>query len=150
MVDVVRHLFVYGTLLPGERNAGQIPDAAVRRRRPARVRGVLIDLGRYPALRVVDDDDGDGDDDDDGDDGGDVVGELLTLTPAATPALLVALDAFEGPGYARRTLPVHVDDDGATVLAWVFVQVSGGPDGPTIPDGDWRAWRRRRDRNQTL
>lgn len=143
MVDDLRYLFVYGTLLTGERNAGQIPDAAVQARRPARVRGTLVDLGRYPALRTRDDDGGD-----DGDDG-DVVGELLTLTATAAPALLAALDAFEGTAYARRALPVRVDEDGATTVAWVFVEVSGGVGGPRIPDGDWRAWRRQRARGQT-
>jgi gamma-glutamylcyclotransferase (GGCT)/AIG2-like uncharacterized protein YtfP len=140
VVDVVMHLFVYGTLLAGERNAGQIPDAAVLERRRARVRGTLMDLGRYPALRVGDHDG----------DAGEVVGELLTLSTTAASALLAGLDAFEGPGYARHALTVHVDGEGAPVVAWVFVQVSGSADGPRIPGGDWRAWRRRRDGDQTL
>lgn len=135
MVDDVARLFVYGTLMSGERNAAQIPAGLVRRRRPARVRGTLIDLGRYPALCTGSDDDGV------------VHGELLELAPGNAASLLARLDAFEGPGYARTALTVHVDDgvnDGeADVVAWVFVQVSGGPGGPRIPAGDWRAYRRR-------
>ncbi len=141
MVDVVAHLFVYGTLMAGEGNAGQIPDAAVQVRRAARVRGTLKDLGRYPALQV-----GGADSDDDDE----VAGELLTLSTTAAPALLAALDAFEGPGYARRALPVRVEGEASDVVAWVFVQVSAGAEGPRIPGGDWRAWRRRRDPGQTL
>ncbi len=141
MVDVVTHLFVYGTLMAGERNAGQIPEAAVLDRRRARVRGTLIDLGRYPALQL-----GDADDADDAE----VAGELLTLSAAAAMALLAGLDVFEGPGYARHALPVRVDGEAAPVVAWVFVQVSGSAGGPRIPGGDWRAWRRRRDGDQTL
>ncbi len=136
-MQVVSHLFVYGTLMAGECNADRIPDGLVLRRRTARVRGVLVDLGRYPALRL----DGSG---------GDVIGEPLQFSPAPAPALLAELDAFEGPGYARHTLTVLVDGEFAPVVAWGFVQISRGADGPTIPDGDWRAWRRRRDRDQTV
>lgn len=138
MVDVVAHLFVYGTLMAGERNAARIPAHLVQRRRGARVHGVLVDLGRYPALRVGTDEDGV------------VVGELLALRPDGADALLLHLDVFEGPGYERRALPVRGDGDDDTTVAWVFVQVSGGAGGTRIPDGDWRAWRRRRSGDQTL
>jgi gamma-glutamylcyclotransferase (GGCT)/AIG2-like uncharacterized protein YtfP len=133
VVDGPTLLFVYGTLMAGEPNADQIPDQLVRRRRAAWLRGSLVDLGRYPALRL--------------DDGGVVVGELLELVAEGADDLLQRLDAFEGPGYERGLHAVHVDDDDrhgdCGVRAWVFVQVSGGDGGRRIPDGDWRAWRRR-------
>lgn len=42
-------LFVYGTLMPNEANHGHIQDF-VRAARRGTVEGVLVDLGRYPAL----------------------------------------------------------------------------------------------------
>ena len=47
-------------------------------------------------------------------------------------------------------LRIKVLREAAPVVAWVFVQVSGSAGGPRIPGGDWRAWRRRRDGDQTL
>jgi gamma-glutamylcyclotransferase (GGCT)/AIG2-like uncharacterized protein YtfP len=133
VVDGPTRLFVYGTLMAGECNADQIPDHLVRRRRAAWLRGSLVDLGRYPALRL--------------DDGGVVVGELLELAAGGANDLLQRLDAFEGPGYGRALHAVHIDSDDHSddhsVRAWVFVQVPVGDGGRPIPDGDWRAWRRR-------
>src|SRR5262245_22552558 len=98
-------LFAYGTL----QDPRQV--AAVRRRAvqvrgvgSGTVRGILYDVGDYPALRPSDAP-------------GDVVpGVLLELDDGA----LAGLDAYEGVAeglYVRQRAAVHLDD-GCTVEAW--------------------------------
>lgn len=47
--NTTTNLFVYGTLMPEESNHGYIQEF-VRKARRGTVEGVLVDLGRYPAL----------------------------------------------------------------------------------------------------
>ena len=117
-------LFVYGTLRPGLASAAAhalVHD--LERAGAATMRGVLYDLGPYPAMLRGD---------------GVVHGELLCVHDAAR---LRALDAYEecgGPaplferieGIARRADGVHV-----AAAAYLYVGPLG--DGAIIPGGDY-------------
>ncbi len=149
-----RFFFFYGTLMAGERNAGQLDGVRIVSRRPARVRGLLIDCGRYPALLLPAPDDDRR-----------VVGELVEFHDDDVAALCARLDPFEGyvgPDhpqnlYERRRVVVTVDvtidcsTDGSTdgeedPEAWVYVRPtppSPADDAVVIVDGDWREHRRR-------
>jgi gamma-glutamylcyclotransferase (GGCT)/AIG2-like uncharacterized protein YtfP len=49
MTKVTTHLFVYGTLMPGESNHRQIQEW-VHAVRPGTIEGILVNLGAFPAL----------------------------------------------------------------------------------------------------
>ena len=49
MPETAIHLFVYGTLMPGESNYRQI-ESLVIDHKPGTIEGVLVDLGAFPAL----------------------------------------------------------------------------------------------------
>lgn len=93
------HLFVYGTLAPGQVNADQL--AGLRGDwQPACVRGVVLPDGwgaatGYPGL-ILDD----------------AAGEVrgLLFTSADLAAHWPRLDAFEGEGYVRVTVSVRRND----------------------------------------
>ncbi len=118
-------LFVYGTLMEGESQAGLLGGLA---RRPATVRGTLWDLpAGYPALGP----------------GSDVVhGEVIS---GVDERRLAVLDAYEGVDeglYQRVEIDVHV---GLRLeAAWVYVmddpRLRGGR---KVPSGRWHATRRR-------
>lgn len=101
------HLFVYGTLAPGQANADQL--AGLRGDwQPACVRGVVLPDGwgaaaGYPGL-ILDD----------------AAGEVrgLLFTSADLAAHWPRLDAFEGEGYVRVTVSVRRDNG-----EWVQAQV---------------------------
>lgn len=115
-------VFVYGTLLTGERNHRLLQNAklvAMGRTKPA---FELRDLGLFPALVR----------------GGDhaVVGEVYEVDMAT----LAALDLLEGhPRFYRRTRIVL--DDGAVVQTYLLTpqQVEGRP---VIVSGNWRSRRK--------
>ena len=99
-------LFVYGTLMPDYGNYRRIADH-VRCARPATTRGILVDLGAFPALIPGD---------------GEVMGILLTVDPEA----LRITDYIEGyhPDrerslYVRKQVDVDLSD-GKTVTAWIY------------------------------
>ena len=120
-----RHkVVVYGTLMAGERNERWAADALDRK--PCILRGTLYDTGRgYPAF-IPDTN------------GGEVKGELLTVTQAT----LERLDDPEGYPwlYAHRRVTVAFEG-GKTAEAMAYV-MNGLPDGSTvIESGDWRAFR---------
>ena len=119
-------LFVYGTLMRGER-AHCLLSAQLQRAANACLQGAaLYDLGRYPvAVRAI----------------GSISGELLWLAENAYDITLDILDRYEGPQYMRMPLEVHLPDVQASVLAWVYL----GKEAPatsavSIPHGDWRRW----------
>lgn len=101
-------LFVYGTLRPGRSNHQRIA-RHVLRSQPGSVRGVLLDLGAYPALVPGD---------------GIVRGDLLLIDESG----LLFCDAIEGyaPGRDRsrclfvRTMTSVQLEDGDEDKAWVF------------------------------
>lgn len=111
-----RHIFVYGTLLPGL--APPLIAEVVAQLRvvgPATVAGRLYDLGAYPGCAV------------DAECGRQVHGQLLELTDPA--AQLERLDWYEGYAAhddAGASLFVRVPcdatrPDGAMVRAWIYV-----------------------------
>jgi gamma-glutamylcyclotransferase (GGCT)/AIG2-like uncharacterized protein YtfP len=117
-------LFVYGLLRPGQRHWAELAPA-VRRRRPARVRGALYlhVPGAYPRLDL----DGDGW----------VAGDLLDVDDTPTVRALVCMEL--SAGYEARWTAVYArrSDERygpAITFAWPW-----GEDhrGPPIPTGDW-------------
>jgi gamma-glutamylcyclotransferase (GGCT)/AIG2-like uncharacterized protein YtfP len=92
------------------------------------VRGVLLDLGRYPGLVAGH---------------GRVRGELYRL---GGPEVLPVLDREEGYNF-RRSRALVTLEDGGTSRAWVYRYRGGRERAVRIPDGDYRrahprsAWR---------
>lgn len=130
-------VFVYGTLMPGERNEHVARRGGAFGARPATLRGYrLIDLRpeAYPGVVPGTQDDTDT-----------VTGHVLTYDPAAWPQALPFLDALEGlndtpPLYTREAVTVQVD--GGDVPAWVYVYARterlGQYGAVPVPGGDWR------------
>jgi gamma-glutamylaminecyclotransferase len=111
-------LFVYGSLLRGEINHGRLAGASFLREARTEPAFDLVDLGPYPALvrggRTA------------------VLGELY----AVPPALLAALDAFEGHPDTYRRSRIHLDD-GRRVDAYLCPPaLAAGL--PRVPGGSWR------------
>ena len=118
MPDAVVKLFVYGSLKPGFSNYALI-ERFVHDARSGRIRGILVDLGSFPALIPGD---------------GFVAGVLLELDQVA----LAITDRIEGyvPDrdrclYWRKQVVVEMDD-GGQVTAWVYEfaephRISGHP-----------------------
>ncbi|HQT59796.1 MAG TPA: gamma-glutamylcyclotransferase [Acidiphilium sp.] len=122
---LVRGVFVYGTLLSGERRAAALTGAV----RPASATGMLVDLGSFPALIPTGE--------------GRVEGEYVV--PEDLPETLKELDMIEGAdpncgtdGFYRRTV-LWVEVDGGRRPAWAYVQ-SDRQAGhlPRIRSGSWR------------
>jgi gamma-glutamylcyclotransferase (GGCT)/AIG2-like uncharacterized protein YtfP len=128
------HLFVYGTLLP-DRARGAMREL-IGQLRPlgtASLPGRLYDLGAFPGAVLSDE----------------VVtrvqGQVFELP--ADPALLAALDAYEGfdPGRPEASLFVRAGRtvrlaDGSTLSCWVYVYNDNPGDAPLIEGGDYRRW----------
>jgi gamma-glutamylcyclotransferase (GGCT)/AIG2-like uncharacterized protein YtfP len=120
---LVPWLFVYGTLLAGEANAGLL-DGLPRRR--ASVAGALHGCGPYPAMALG---------------SAQVWGELVPLDPVRLPELdrLEGALPFGAPGgHYRRTALVARDEDGRETRAQVYV-VDDASAFPAIESGDWRS-----------
>ena len=128
-------VFVYGTLMPGERNEHVARQGGAFHARSATLRGYrLIDLRpeAYPGIvRGAAD--------------ATVTGHVLTFGPAAWPRALPFLDALEGlhdtpPLYTREQVTVQVDGD--DVPAWVYVYARtdrlGQHGAVPVPGGNWR------------
>lgn len=129
-------VFVYGTL----RHGGRFHDAYLAGRFehavPATLHGAVMwdNRGAYPYLALDPE-------------GGPVVGELFSISPATFEAVLAGLDHLEGhvPGrsgnlYERRIVEVATDE--GPQRAWVYViDADAAPDLdeelPRVPDGDW-------------
>lgn len=132
-VDAV---FVYGTLLRGERNAHVLHGPLVTRVTDASLHGATLHETPepYPVMRL----------------GGDGVvhGELAGLSDVETAlGPLDALEAFTGYGRRdrmyHRTLVTVRTEDGAR-LAWTYVAGEAIVAGERIGSGNWRAFRPRR------
>ena len=117
-------LFVYGSLLPGERHQGQL--AGARALGEARTEPIyaLVDLGDYPGLL----------------EGGStaVAGALYEIDEEALPRL----DAFEGHPDEYRRGPVRLAG-GARAEAYFFPR-SQALGRPLVAGGDWRRRAKRR------
>ena len=110
-------LFVYGTLMRGEPNAGHMRRAVfvgAARTAPAYT---LVLVGPYPALLA----------------GGDmaVSGELYEVDEPT----LRALDLFEGDGYRRAAVAIAGTTEAAEAY---FLVGSPGEHAPVLAGGDWR------------
>ena len=115
-------VFVYGTLLFGERNHRHLVGARLVGEARTQPAFQLHDLGPYPGLVA----------------GGEhaVVGELY----AVDEATLAALDRLEGtPDFYRRASIVLVDGTSAETYLLTPKQVAGHP---VIVSGSWRARRK--------
>jgi gamma-glutamylcyclotransferase (GGCT)/AIG2-like uncharacterized protein YtfP len=127
-VDPSARVFAYGTLMAGFSRRGLLGPATLEG--PGRVRGSLLDLGRYPGVVL--------------DDAGWVMGELYRVPDLA--ARLPRLDREEGydsgdPSrslYLRCRAPVHVAG-GPPCDAWLYVLNRAPGKAPRIASGDWRA-----------
>lgn len=128
-------LFVYGTLRPALAPAAIAAVAgSLRRLGPARVRGRLYDLGRYPAAVA------------DPEASGWIEGELVALGPDSPP--LAWFDDYEGwdpaaPDTAlfRRERHEALDAGGRAVACWIWVWAREVDERRRIGDGRWRAER---------
>ena len=116
-------VFVYGTLLAGERNARCAGNA---RRQKAWTLGTIHDTGwRFPAFvkrgRTH------------------VKGEVLTVNDDD----LRSMDRLEGYPhlYRREQIQVHLVG-GGSVLVWVYIMNDIRADAPVIESGDWVAYRK--------
>lgn len=127
MADTMsEYLFVYGTLMSGMPAAEMLTGAA-RLVGRGLVRGVLYDLGEYPALWPGD---------------GDVWGEVYAVAGGAT---LRRIDAYEGcdPSqpeslFRRGRVDVRLEN-GAVIRAWAyFYDRPLPPEARRIACGDYR------------
>ncbi|MBM4364648.1 MAG: gamma-glutamylcyclotransferase [Deltaproteobacteria bacterium] len=117
-------VFVYGTLLAGERRGHVLAGLS---RVPGRARGTLVDCGPYPGMIQGE---------------GWVQGELVDVP---SPPTFTRLDAIEGfPGFGRggalfRRVLVDVEAEWPRPTpAWAYQLVEPGK-APPIPGGSWRA-----------
>lgn len=126
LAAAIDSLFVYGSLLVGERLHHYVRDLAPLSIEPASIRGRLFDLGSYPGLML---------------DGGALVrGERVRFGDiAAALTILDEVEGFHGRGardnlYERRVVELEAGP------AWTYLYA--GPDeGVPIPSGEWRRWR---------
>ena len=119
-------LFVYGTLLAGEAQAGLLGRL---NRRPAMVRGHLYRMAAgYPALVLAAD--------------GWVHGELVD---PPNPRVLELIDTYEGVDeglYQRVTANIRVGLRAEP--GWVYaMDITRARKGARLPQGKWRSTRRR-------
>ncbi len=128
-------VFVYGTLMPGERNAHIAALGGRFQARPAVLPGHrLLHLWpeAYPAVVA-------------GDGGETVRGFALTYAPADWPLALPFLDELEGvdetpPLYTRELVTLRLEG-GETLAAWVYLYALAGrlkrPGVVPVQGGDW-------------
>jgi gamma-glutamylcyclotransferase (GGCT)/AIG2-like uncharacterized protein YtfP len=149
-------LFVYGTLLTGESRHSMLAPGRIVSIIPARVAGLLLDLGEHPGLLIS------------AQTSSRVQGELIRFE--SLHLIIQALDAEEGPCFRRQlTNASWADGDrllrksrktGAVssappedlanssvvwrrasapfVLAWVYAFTGDASSAPAISSGNWR------------
>ena len=118
-VEEQHKVFVYGTLLTGERNARWAMNA---RRHPAWTHGTIYDTGwGYPAFVKEGETK--------------IVGELLTVDDEG----FASMDRLEGyPRLYRREEIEAFTAEGGCVRAWVYIMNSLPNGAKVIEGGDWR------------
>ena len=121
----INHLFVYGTLMPGQSRYSQL-EPYVRSQQQASVRGKLHHLGGYPGMKFGD---------------GLVHGQLMEREKVE--ACLERMDSIEGfLGFGRkdslfnRTI-VQVQTEQGIVWAWTYVYAGDVVDDSIIEHGRW-------------
>ncbi|MFN2202750.1 MAG: gamma-glutamylcyclotransferase [Caldilineaceae bacterium] len=129
MTDTHHPLFVYGTLLTGERAHALLAHCLARTEPASLPNAVIYSLGSYPMLV---------------DGAGEVAGELCWLLPERYADLLVSLDGYEGPLYSRELRAVRlpgqeVDSPHEAIQAWVYVGTRLPLHASRIESGDWRS-----------
>ena len=116
-------VFVYGTLLTGERNARWAMNA---RRHPAWTHGTIYDTGwGYPAFVK------------DGETK--IVGELLTVDDEG----FKSMDRLEGYPRLYRREEIDVYTSRGRARAWVYIMNRLPEGAKVIAGGDWREYRRK-------
>lgn len=130
-------LFVYGSLMVGERLHHYIEELGPKSITPASVTGRLYDLGTFPGLSLEGD--------------ATIRGERLRFDDIDRALrVLDGVEGYYGRGaknnlYQRKVVELTDDPASGDPLpgpgrAWTYVYV--GPDeGVPIPSGDWRRWR---------
>lgn len=120
----VRHVFVYGTLRPGEVRWRHLAPYVVDEGVPDAVSGRLFDTGHgYPAALFDDP-------------SSRIVGRTFPLLDASRDHALAHLDEIEGAVAGLYTRVVVTTDAGITAYAYEF---GGGLDLTPIASGDWLA-----------
>ncbi|MDB5044352.1 MAG: hypothetical protein JWQ08_402 [Deinococcus sp.] len=134
--DLLTTVFVYGTLMPGERNAGVAARGGTFTAQPATLRGhrlLHLTPEAYPAVIPGRPQDF-------------VLGHALTYAPADWQAALPFLDALEGteetpPLYTREQVELQLEG-GQTLTAWVYLYARADrlsqPGADPVLSGDWR------------
>jgi len=117
-VESAELLFAYGTLMRGYARHRVLASAATFVG-AGRVRGRLLDLGRYPGLV---------------DGAGNVRGEIYRLDD---PELLAVLDREEGYNFDRRRATITLAS-GRRARAWVYRYRGHQENAVVIPDGNYR------------
>lgn len=136
MSEEATRLFAYGTLRPGRAPAGLARQVATLRSvAPARMRGVLYDLGTFPG--AVHEPAAPGF----------VHGDVVELGPQSPP--LAFFDLYEEihPAHPERSLYrrdwIAVETaDGRALECWVYVLQRVPPGVPRIASGEWTGPRR--------
>lgn len=124
MPSLVPYLFVYGSLKrDGEPAAHQALAEGAHFLREGSVAGRLYVAEGWPALRP-------------GGEGERVHGEAYELKDPA--ALLPKLDAWEGPSYERRLVPVLFKDQGFEIECWAWFWTGPVDEASRIPNGRWK------------
>ena len=125
MAMTVPYLFVYGSLTRrGDKAARQPLVDGGHFLREGSIQGRLYLAEGWPAALP-------------GTDAAEQVhGEVYELRDPA--ALLAQLDAWEGPGYERRLLPVLFKDQGFEVECWAWIWKGPVDEASRIADGRWK------------
>jgi gamma-glutamylcyclotransferase (GGCT)/AIG2-like uncharacterized protein YtfP len=125
MPSLVPYLFVYGSLTRrGDKDARKPLAEGGQFLREGSIRGRLYLAEGWPAAVPG------------ADEAERVLGEVYELKdPAAT---LAQLDAWEGPGYERRLLPVLFKDQGFEVECWAWAWTGPVDETARIADGHWK------------
>ena len=121
-------IFVYGTLMTGER-AYDLHARYIDRSQEGILRNAdLFSLGAYPMVVSG---------------AGQVRGEAQWLLSEAYGKALARLDGYEGPEYTRELRCILLDGSETEIEAWVYVGKQEPHKPARIPDGDWRRWCKR-------
>jgi gamma-glutamylcyclotransferase (GGCT)/AIG2-like uncharacterized protein YtfP len=114
-------LFVYGTLLRGERNHGYLEGCAFLRETATQPGFRLVDLGGYPGMVKAA--------------GGCVAGELYRVSAPA----LAAIDELEQHPVVYWRTEVRLVDRRTVQTYLLHPERARGR--PPVPEGDWRSYR---------
>jgi gamma-glutamylcyclotransferase (GGCT)/AIG2-like uncharacterized protein YtfP len=132
MQEDLIHIFVYGTLKPGERNYQRYCASRVIQEQAAIAQGQLFDLSLgYPAMREGE---------------GYVCGVILSFTDASIFADLDPLEDYqphrppEQNEYQRQKIQTFCPDGEPLKVAWIYLMNTAKIqqyNGVYLPDGNW-------------